>query len=85
MPSVTSYEDLEAMLVEAGASDEVAREVVATLGLRLSPRKTERWLADPERAHAIVDPESAERLGAVRAVSVGKADLVLAEAKRFVA
>jgi len=73
------------MLVEAGAPDEMAREVVSTLGLRLSPRKTERWLADPERAHAIVDPESSERLHSVEAVSAGKADLVLAEAKRFVA
>jgi len=82
--AMASYEEIEAMLVDAGANEEVAREVVATLGLRLSPRKTQRWLADPERAHVIEDPESAERLCAFDAVSAGKADLVLAEARRFI-
>lgn len=81
---MTSYEEIEAMLVDAGASEDVAREVVATLGLRLSPRKTERWLVDPERAHAIPDPGSQEELDAVAAVSAGKAELVLAEARRFI-
>lgn len=81
---MASYEEIEAMLVDAGASEEVAREVVATLGLRLSPRKTERWLADPERAHVIEDPESEQQLDAVGAVSAGKAELVLAEARRFI-
>jgi hypothetical protein len=56
----------------------------STLGLRLSPRKTERWLADPARAQAIEDPESSERLHAVDAVSAGKAELVLEEARRFI-
>ena len=79
-----SYAELEAMLVEAGAEEEVAREVVATLGQRLSPRKTERWLADPSKAHPIVDPEASERWTPVNAVSAGKADLVLEEARRFV-
>jgi hypothetical protein len=50
-----------------------------------------RWLADPERAHPIPDPETAETFGsvmswtAVNAIAAGRGDLVIDEARRFAA
>jgi hypothetical protein len=49
------------------------------------------WLADPDRAHPVPDPESEAKWGVVlnwtpiNAVSAGKTEFVLAEARRFAA
>ena len=49
-----------------------------------------RWLADPEESHPVPDPDSKERFAVemdwtpINAVSTGKAQLVLDEARRFV-
>jgi len=72
-------------------ASEQAAEIVQTLGQRLSPGEMHTWLADPERAHPVPDPESEATFGAVlnwtpiNAVSSGKTDLVLAEARRHIA
>ena len=91
-------ESVEAMLVDRGATVQQARELVETLGRRLSAKEMHVWLADDRRSHGIPDEDPElkaewEAMGLVlpamhwtpvNAIGAGKTDLVLAEARRFV-
>ena len=87
----SSPAEVEALLRENGAAPEAAAELVEILARRLSPSEMQTWLADPDRSHPVPDPESEAKFGVVmnwtpiNAVSSGKTDLVLAEARRFAA
>ena len=85
------------MLEAKGATAEQAQELVSVLSKRLSPSKMEVWLSHPKKSHPVPDPEAAKDfeaagLGAdvlnwtpVNAVAAGKTQLVIDEARRYVA
>ena len=89
---------IAALLTERGASEEDAHELVRTLGRRLSPKQMHVWLADDRKSHPVPDDASELKAGLeakglvvptlhwtpINAISAGKTDLVLAEARRFV-
>jgi hypothetical protein len=83
--------EVETLLRDNGSAPEAAAEIVALLGQRLSPKEMHTWLADPDRSHPVPDPESEEKWSvvlnwtAINAVSAGKTEFVLAEARRFAA
>ena len=94
-----SEESIAALLVERGASEHEAHELVQTLAQRLSARQMYVWLADDKKSHPVPDDDPNfkadwEAQGLVvptlnwtpiNAVAAGKIELVLAEALRFVA
>lgn len=83
------------MLEDAGATEAQARDIVQTLSSRLTPDQMDVWLSHPERSHPVPDPGSSKRFEdaglvpvvmswtPINAVSAGKTELVVAEAKRF--
>jgi hypothetical protein len=84
-------------LLEAkGATGAEAQELVEVLGRRLSPDDMHVWLTDPERSHPVPDPDAAKQFEAagligaplswtpINAISAGKAQLVIDEARRYV-
>ncbi len=85
------------MLEAKGATAEHAQELVAILSRRLPPEEMHVWLAHPFKSHPVPDPEAAKELAGddliatpmnwtpINAVAAGKIDLVMAEAKRYVA
>jgi hypothetical protein len=76
-----------------GATPEEAETIVATLAQRLSPDEMHVWLAGVEKSHGVPDPdpEFVEKFGVVpnwtpiNAIASGKTQLVIDEARRFVA
>jgi hypothetical protein len=84
-------------LLEAeGATASEAKELVAIPSNRLSPDEIHVWLTHPEKSHSVPDPDASEFLEAaglipvvmnwtpINAVSAGKINLVIEEAKRYV-
>lgn len=92
-------DSIVALLAERGATQEQARDIVQTLGERLSPKQMYVWLADDAKSHPVPDDDAEmkaewEANGLVmptmswtpiNAVAAGKTHLVLDEAHRFVA
>lgn len=90
-------DSITALLVERGASQEQAADIVLALSGRLSPKQMYVWLADDKRSHPVPDedPERQAELEAkglvmpvmhwtpINAVGAGKAHLVVAEARRY--
>ncbi len=80
---------IRALLTDAGATSDEAQRIVGLLGRRLAPDEMHDWLAHPQRAHPVPDPESEATFGvvldwtAINAVGAGKTHLVLDEAARF--
>ena len=85
------------MLEAEGATADQAQEIVDTLGRRLSPDEMHVWLSHPEQSHPVPDPDAAKLLEdaglvpvdmnwtPINAVSSGKTQLVIDEARRFTA
>jgi hypothetical protein len=85
------------MLEDEGATATEAQEIVQILSRRLTPDEMYVWLSHPEKSHPVPDPDSAKSLEdaglapvvmnwtPINAVTAGKTELVIAEAKRFAA
>ena len=85
-------------LLEAeGATASEAEELVAILSNRLSRDEIHVWLTHPEKSHPVPDPDASEKFAEstglipvvmnwtpINAVSAGKINLVIEEAKRYV-
>lgn len=88
-------QSIRRMLEDAGAMEAQAQDIVQALSSRLTPDQMNVWLSHPEKSHGVPDPgtsKQCEDAGLVpvvmnwtpiNAVSAGKTDLVIAEAKRF--
>ena len=90
-------QSIRQMLEAEGATAAQAREIVQTLSGRLTPDQMHVWLSHPEKSHPVPDPEASKQFEdaglvpvvmnwtPVNAISAGKTELVIAEAKRFAA
>ena len=89
-PAHVDEASIHAMLTSRGATDAEAQQLIEVLGARLSPAEMSDWLAHPEKAHGIPDPDSEATFGAtlnwtpVNAIAASKTELVIEEAKRYV-
>ena len=84
------------LLQAEGATASEAEELVAILSNRLTPDEIHVWLTHPEKSHSIPDPDASEKFAdaglipvvlnwtPINAVSAGKINLVIEEAKRYV-
>jgi hypothetical protein len=85
------------MLEAEGATGAEAQELVELLGRRLSPDEMHVWLAHPEKSHPVPDPDATKQFEAaglvgaplnwtpINAIAAGKVQLVIDEARRYVA
>ena len=75
----------------AGATNAEATQLVEILSAQLSPKEIRAWVADPEKANPVPDPDTVEEWGfamhwtGINAIAKGKTHLVIAEAERFAA
>jgi hypothetical protein len=85
------------MLQSKGASSDEAGKIVGLLSGRLTADEMHVWLSHPKKSHPVPDPEFAKKMEeaglvggpldwtAVNAISAGKTQLVIDEARRFAA